>query len=177
MVLVLKETGRIWILPNEQLWREVLAAHHDGQITGHLGMSRTLELVGRKYWWEEIVAFTKRYMEGCHTCAHNKVCNKKPGGLLQPLPILEGLWLWTQSDFIIELPPSKGYNAIYVIADCLTKMAHFLFPAKLPAPLKSWLNYTYNKSGHYTVSQCNITPIMEHSLLPLTCITYTKPWH
>jgi hypothetical protein len=126
MLLVSKETGRIWIPPNEQLQREVLATHHDGQIAGHLGTSGTLELVGQKYWWEEIVAFTKRYVEGCHTCAHNKVHNKKPGGLLQPLPIPEGPWLWTQSDFIIELPPSKGYDAIYIIADCLTKMAHFI---------------------------------------------------
>jgi hypothetical protein len=125
-ILVSKETGRVWVLPNEQLRREILAAYHDGQIAGHLGMSGTLELVGHKYWWEEIVAFTKRYVEGCHICARNKVRNKKPGGLLQPLPIPEGPWLWTQSDFIIELPPSKGYDTIYVIADRLTKMAHFI---------------------------------------------------
>ena len=65
-------------------------------------------------------------MEGCHTCAQNKVRNKKPGGLLQPLPIPKGPWLWTQSNFITNLPPSQGYTAIYVIADCLTKMAHFI---------------------------------------------------
>ena len=65
-------------------------------------------------------------MEGCHTCARNKVQNKKPGGLLQPLPIPEGLWLWTQSDFITDLPPSQGYTAIYIIANRLTKMAHFI---------------------------------------------------
>ena len=28
-------------------------------------------------------------------------------------------------DFIVELPPSSGYNAIYVCVDRLTKMAHF----------------------------------------------------
>jgi hypothetical protein len=28
-------------------------------------------------------------------------------------------------DYIIELPPSNGYNAIYVCVDRLTKMAHF----------------------------------------------------
>jgi len=56
----------------------------------------------------------------------NKNRNKKPGGLLQPLPIPKGPWLWTQSDFVVELPPSWGYNAIYIIADCLMKMAHFI---------------------------------------------------
>src|SRR5271167_1048341 len=28
-------------------------------------------------------------------------------------------------DYIVELPPSQGYNAIYVVVDRLTKMAHF----------------------------------------------------
>ena len=70
--------------------------------------------------------FAHQYVEGCHTCARNKVRNKKPGGLLQPLPTPEGPWLWTQSDFITQLPPSDGYDAIYVIANRLTKMAHFI---------------------------------------------------
>jgi transposase InsO family protein len=34
--------------------------------------------------------------------------------------------LWTQSDFIVQLPLSRGYDAIYVIVDRLTKMAHFI---------------------------------------------------
>ena len=126
LVLASRETGRIWVPPDEQLRREVLATHHDGRIAGHLGTSGTLELVGRKYWWKDVIEFTRRYVEGCHTCARNKVRNKKPGGLLQPLPVPEGPWLWTQSDFITQLPPSHDYDAIYVIADRLTKMAHFI---------------------------------------------------
>ena len=126
LVLASKETGRIWVPPDEQLRREVLATHHNGRIAGHLGTSGTLELVGRKYWWKDVIEFTRRYVEGCHTCARNKVRNKKPGGLLQPLPVPEGPWLWTQSDFITQLPPSSNYDAIYVIADRLTKMAHFI---------------------------------------------------
>ena len=89
-------------------------------------MAGTLELVTQKYWWDNVIEFTKQYVEGCHTCTRNKVRNKKPGGLLQPLLIPEGPWLWTQSDFITDLPPSQGYTAIYLIANCLTKMAHFI---------------------------------------------------
>ena len=126
LVLESKESGRIWVPPDEQLRRDIVASHHDGKISGHLGTSGTLELLNRKYWWKDIVDFTRRYVEGCHTCARNKVRNWKPGGLLQPLPVPEGPWLWTQSDFITQLPPSKGYDAIYVIADRLTKMAHFI---------------------------------------------------
>ena len=124
--LVSLQTGRIWVPPDEQLQREILASHHDTKIAGHLGADGTLELVGRKYWWTGIVGFTRRYVQGCHTCARNKVRNRKPQGLLQPLPIPEGPWLWTQSDFIVQLPPSRGFDAIYVLADRLTKMAHFI---------------------------------------------------
>ena len=83
-------------------------------------------MVTQKYWWKDIIEFTKCYVQGCHTCACNKNHNKKPGGLLQPLEPPEGPWLWTQLDFVVKLPKSRGYDAIYVIADCLTKMAHFI---------------------------------------------------
>jgi hypothetical protein len=72
------------------------------------------------------VGFVKHYIQGCHTCARNKHCNQKPAGLLQPLPIPDGPWLWTQSDFLTQLPLSQGFDAIYVVADQLSKMAHFI---------------------------------------------------
>ena len=152
LVLISKETGRIWVPPDEQLRREILATHHDGKIAGHLGTEGTLEMVTRKYWWTNIADFTKRYVQGCYTCARNKNRNKKPSGLLQPLPIPKGPWLWTQSDFVVELPPSRGYDAIYVIADRLTKMAHCISSHASPIPHPSSLqNYTSNTYGHCMV--------------------------
>jgi hypothetical protein len=73
LVLTSREMGRIWVPPNEQLCREVLASHHNGKITRHLGTAGMLELVSWKYWWNDIIEFTRRYVEGCHTCARNKV--------------------------------------------------------------------------------------------------------
>ena len=126
LVLASNETGRIWVPENDDLHREVVASHHDGKIAGHLGASGTLELVARKYWWNKLADYVHRYVQGCYTCARNKSRNQRPPGLLHPLPSPEGPWLWTQSDFVVELPPSRGFDAIYVIADCLTKMAHFI---------------------------------------------------
>ena len=59
LVLQAKDTGRIWVPPDEQLQQEVLATHHDGKIAGHLGTAGTLELVSRKYWWANLVDFTQ----------------------------------------------------------------------------------------------------------------------
>jgi hypothetical protein len=46
--------------------------------------------------------------------------------LLQPLPILEGLWENVSMDFMVSLPPSKGFDAIMVVVDQFSKMAHFI---------------------------------------------------
>jgi hypothetical protein len=83
-------------------------------------------MVTQKFWWNQIADFVKCYVQGCSTCARNKHQNKRPVGLLQPLPVPEGPWLWTQSDFITQLPPSEGHDAMYVITDHLTKIAHFI---------------------------------------------------
>ena len=42
LVLESKDTGRIWVPPDDH---EILASHHDGKIVGHLGTAGTLELV------------------------------------------------------------------------------------------------------------------------------------
>jgi hypothetical protein len=117
LVLVSKDTGRIWVLPDKELQQDVLVTHHNRKIAGHLGVSGTLELVSRKYWWMDLLDFTQRYVQGCHTCTRNKLRNQKLMGLLQPLLMPEGPWIWTQSDFITELLPSQGFDVIYVVAD------------------------------------------------------------
>src|SRR5579859_6555758 len=60
-----------------------------------------------------------------------RVCGIKPldtppTGELHPLPIPAGPWQSVSMDFVMDLPPSSGYNTIYVCVDRLTKMAHFI---------------------------------------------------
>ncbi|CAA7014458.1 unnamed protein product [Microthlaspi erraticum] len=49
-----------------------------------------------------------------------------PGGLLQSLPIPEWKWDRITMDFVVGLPVSRTFDAIWVIVDRLTKSAHFL---------------------------------------------------
>lgn len=52
---------------------------------------------------------------------------KRSGGLLKPLPILEWKWEHIMMDFVTGLPKTpKGRDAIWVSVDMLTKSAHFL---------------------------------------------------
>jgi hypothetical protein len=49
----------------------------------------------------------------------------RPAGLLQSLPIPEQKWESVSMDFITGLPKTQGRYYIYVVADRLTKFAHF----------------------------------------------------
>ena len=100
--------------------------YHDTPITGHLGIQGTYELVTRAYYWENMHDYVTQYMTNCQTCIRAKKRNYKLHGVLQPLPIPEGPWQWTESNHIVKLPKSKGFDSIYVVVDRFTKMAHFM---------------------------------------------------
>jgi hypothetical protein len=47
--------------------------------------------------------------------------------LLQPLQIPQWKWDEIRMDFIVGLPHTRtGYDSIWVVVDCLTKVAHFI---------------------------------------------------
>jgi hypothetical protein len=63
----------------------------------------------------------------CDTCQRTKAKHQKPAGLLQPLPVPEWKWEEIGMDFVTGLPRTqKGNDSIWVIIDCLTKVAHFI---------------------------------------------------
>ena len=51
---------------------------------------------------------------------------RKNSDIIALIPTPDGPWQWIQSDFIGELPKSDRFNAIYVVSNRLTKMAHFI---------------------------------------------------
>jgi hypothetical protein len=118
--------GLIYIPENDALKLEILQECHDAKAAGHLGREKTAELISRNYYWPKMWKFVKRYVSSCEVCARTKPSRHAPYGKLQPLPIPERIWQSVSMDFIVELPPSAGFNAIYVCVDRLTKMAHFI---------------------------------------------------
>ena len=62
---------------------KVLQKCHEDPLAGHFGVTKTLELILRGYWWPQPWKFSKT----CDTCAQFKVTHHKPYGLLHPLPI------------------------------------------------------------------------------------------
>ena len=71
----------------------------------------------------DIEAFIRR----CEICQQVKVEYRRPGGLLQPLPIPEWKWEHIAMDMVTNLPRTpRSHDTVWVIVDRLTKSAHFI---------------------------------------------------
>jgi len=66
------------------------------------------------------------FVRNCHTCRWMKATRHAPYGTLRPLPVPAQPWQHISVDFVTGLPPSKGYGAICVFVDHLTKQRHLL---------------------------------------------------
>jgi hypothetical protein len=109
----------------------VLQVHHDFSAAGYFGFNKTLELISRDFWWPQIWKVVKKIVLSCNTCSKLKNPRHCPYGLLQPLPIPRQPWSSVSMDFITDLPSSKNFDAIFVIINQLTKMAHFTLVLRL----------------------------------------------
>lgn len=110
---------------------EVIQRCHDSALAGHYGSLRTTDLVTRTYYWPKLTEDVEAYCERCEECQKMKTRRHAPYGLLQPLGPADGPWIRIGIDLITDLPtiPNHGWNAICVVIDHFTKMAHFI-PAK-----------------------------------------------
>ena len=120
--------GLLYVPDNETLYREILHTHHDHPTAGHHGRAATYELISRNYWWAGMRKTIARYLVNCDTCARIKPISHAPYELLKPMQVPATRWSSVSIDFITGLPKSgpQQHDAILVIVDCLTKMAHYI---------------------------------------------------
>lgn len=117
--------GKLYVPQDGTIQRDIVAACHDTLLTGHPGELGTLELVRCHYWWPGMACFVKQYVQSCHTCQRAKSTRQSMRAPLQPHDVPTEPWEVWSTDHIAELPKSNGYNAIIVVQDYSTKMAHF----------------------------------------------------
>jgi hypothetical protein len=118
--------GLVYIPQNDLIKTRVAKSCHDSVTAGHPGQAKTLELLTRDYHWPRMRQFVNEYVSSCDNCCRNKAPRQQPHGQLHPLPIPPAPWTSVSMDFIVELPLSKGHDAVYVCVDRFTKMAHFI---------------------------------------------------
>jgi len=82
--------------------------------------------VTRNYWWPGVTRDVGRYVEGCDLCQRMKNRIEEPVGKLKLGKVPKKPWSYLTVDFIMKLPVVAGKDAILVVCDRLSNMAHFV---------------------------------------------------
>jgi hypothetical protein len=128
---VLLYEGRLVLSRQSVLIPKMMEEFHTTPQGGHSGFYRTYRRFAANVYWVGMKRTVQEYVKACDVCQRQKYLASSPGGLLQPLPIPDRIWEDLSMDFITGLPKSKGYEAILVVVDRLSKYAHFV-PLKHP---------------------------------------------
>ncbi|GJP78276.1 hypothetical protein CLOP_g8600 [Closterium sp. NIES-67] len=129
-------TDRILVPEYSLLQKLLLHEAHECTVSGHLVVEKTPQQLTRYYSWADMEGDVQRHVVSCRTCQTMK-SSEQPAGQLQPIPPPERAWQQVAMDFIMGLPVKDGCNdAIFVIVDKLTKMAHFAACKKVSQPKK-----------------------------------------
>jgi len=118
--------GKIWVPNKEGIRTNLIRQQHDIPQAGHGGTAKTTELLQRKYYWPHMRNTIKQYVKSCDICQRTKVVRHAPYDLMKPNEAPDRPWKSISMDFITDLPKSEGDDAILIVIDRLTKMAHFL---------------------------------------------------
>jgi transposase InsO family protein len=116
----------IYVPDHVPLRLRLLQNHHDPPAVGHPGRAKTLELLARRYYWPSMRKDVDRFVRNCHVCRRTKSTRHAPYGVLRPLSVPERPWQHISVDFVTGLPRSKGFDAICVVVDRLTKQRHLI---------------------------------------------------
>src|SRR5260221_802818 len=116
--------GKVYVLDNPQLHHDLVHAHHSARVARHPRHWKMLELVSWNYWWPGLSRYIAKFIAGCDACNRTKTFPTQKVGKLIPNKVPDRCWHVISIDMIGELPDSKGYNAILMVVDHLSKRIH-----------------------------------------------------
>ena len=109
------------------LIEEILKEFHCSQFTVHPGGTKMYQDLHRQYYWSGMKRHVGDFVRRCLTSQQVKAKHQKQAGILQPLEVAKWKWEHVTMDFVTHLPwTSQRHDAVWVIVDRLTKLAHFL---------------------------------------------------
>lgn len=137
----------------EMLVREV----HGGGMVGHFGITKTLEILKDHFYWPKTLGDVTNIVNKCVTCQMSK-SSFKPG-LYSPFPVPNHPWEVVFMDFVVALPRNQmGRDAIMVVVDRFSKMAHFFSWNKIMM-LVMWLSNILKRLFVYVAFKKLLVPI------------------
>ena len=67
---------------------EIIYSNHSEPLSGHLGTTKTLYKIKNRFYWNGLQKDIEKFIKGCPDCQARKgQQNRKPIGLLQPIPV------------------------------------------------------------------------------------------
>ena len=103
------------------LVKQVLLACHDDVTAGHLGITRTLDKIKKRYYWPKMTRQIIHHVSTCTDCQTRKRSLERPAGLLRPIQAQQPFEK-VGIDLIGPFPLSQSKNAHIIVAvDYLTK--------------------------------------------------------
>jgi hypothetical protein len=123
-----------WYILSNLLKRKLLKQNHDDSYADHFEHEKTLNLLKKKYFENNINKNVKKYVDSCSTCHRVKFVKHKFHELLQAFSISKSSKQdWTMN-FIIDLLSSKHrkilYDSILMIIDRYIKFSLYISSKK-----------------------------------------------
>ncbi|XP_047264542.1 uncharacterized protein LOC107863358 isoform X1 [Capsicum annuum] len=131
---------RLVVGNDEQLKKDIISLWHNSTQGGHFGMDATIKRLQSLFYWKDLIHDTRNFINRCVIYQRHKYDMTANLGLLQPLPVPDGVWTDIYLDFVEGLPKSKGNEVILVVVDRLSKYGHFL-PLAYPYTAQSVAQY------------------------------------
>ena len=126
-IIVSRESPpRVYVPDDLDLRTRLFNETHDTPLAGHPGFHRMFSYMKKHFFGPRLRVDIQDYVRSCPQCQIAKPRNTKPFGELIPLQPPEAPWQDISLDLITQLPRSKDFDAIFVIVDRFSKMAHFL---------------------------------------------------
>ena len=119
--------NRLVVPENQDLKQLILKEAHHTPLSIHSGSTKMYRDLRQRFWWTRMKRDIAQFVAKCDVCRRIKEEHQRPTGTLQPMSIPEWKWDKVGMDFITVFPKTqKGNDAIFVVIDQVSKVAHFL---------------------------------------------------
>ena len=126
LIVTRESPPRVYVPDDLPLRTRLFKETHDTPLAGHPGFHRMYSYIQKHFFGPRLRIDVLDYVRSCPQCQIAKPRQTKPFGSLMPLQPPEAPWQDISLDLITQLPRSEKHDAIFVIVDRFSKMAHFL---------------------------------------------------
>ena len=111
---------------SNELRVHILQKHHDTALAGHLRQAKMFDLHDCGYYCKGMRKDVDRYVWNCHDCKRSRSSRHWTLGVFQLLSLPDIPWEDIPMDFVVILPQCKRFDALWVVADRLSKVRRFI---------------------------------------------------